>query len=160
MRPDRILLAELRAEEAFDYLRNVNSGHPGSITSVHATSAELAFEQLTLLVKQSAGGRGWRAATSRAAVSAGGRRHPVRCGRHQRVVSEIWFDPDAQARGRRCGPAARLPAGAVMHPRGAAARLARLLSAYGAVQAPMLAGMLRSARAGAALLVSPPGRAR
>ena len=34
MRPDRILLAELRAEEAFDYLRNVNSGHPGSITSV------------------------------------------------------------------------------------------------------------------------------
>src|SRR3984957_12836194 len=48
MRPDRILLAELRAEEAFDYLRNVNSGHPGSITSVHATSAELAFEQLVL----------------------------------------------------------------------------------------------------------------
>src|SRR5882762_320750 len=29
MKPDRILLAELRAEEAFDYLRNVNSGHPG-----------------------------------------------------------------------------------------------------------------------------------
>ena len=53
MKPDRILLAELRAEEAFDYLRNVNSGHPGSITSVHATSAELAFEQLVLLVKQS-----------------------------------------------------------------------------------------------------------
>ena len=42
MKPDRILLAELRSEEAFDYLRNVNSGHPGSITSVHATSAELA----------------------------------------------------------------------------------------------------------------------
>ncbi len=43
LRPDRILLAELRAEEAWDYLRNVNSGHPGSITSVHAASAELAF---------------------------------------------------------------------------------------------------------------------
>src|ERR1039458_9743023 len=27
MKPDRILLAELRAEEAFDYLRNINSGH-------------------------------------------------------------------------------------------------------------------------------------
>ena len=53
MRPDRILLAELRSDEAFDYLRNANSGHPGSITSVHASSAELAFEQLTLLVKQS-----------------------------------------------------------------------------------------------------------
>src|SRR5262249_7395654 len=57
MRPDRILLAELRGDEAFDYLRNVNSGHPGSITSVHAASAELAFEQLVLLVKQSVGGR-------------------------------------------------------------------------------------------------------
>ena len=57
MKPDRILLAELRGEEAFDYLRNVNSGHPGSITSVHAASAELAFEQLVLLVKQSPAGR-------------------------------------------------------------------------------------------------------
>ena len=57
MKPDRILLAELRAGEAFDYLRNVNSGHPGSITSVHAASAELAFEQLVLLVKQNPGGR-------------------------------------------------------------------------------------------------------
>jgi type IV secretion system protein VirB11 len=57
MRPDRILLAELRGEEAFDYLRNVNSGHPGSITSIHAASAELAFEQLVLLIKQSRGGQ-------------------------------------------------------------------------------------------------------
>jgi len=43
MRPDRILLAELRGEEALDYLRNCNSGHPGSITSIHAASAALAF---------------------------------------------------------------------------------------------------------------------
>src|SRR5262249_34020248 len=56
MRPDRILLAELRSDEAFEYLRNANSGHPGSITSVHASSAALAFEQLTLLVKQSPSG--------------------------------------------------------------------------------------------------------
>jgi type IV secretion system protein VirB11 len=57
MRPCRILLAELRGEEAYYYLRNVNSGHPGSITSVHASSAQLAFEQLTLLVKESPAGR-------------------------------------------------------------------------------------------------------
>jgi type IV secretory pathway ATPase VirB11/archaellum biosynthesis ATPase len=57
MRPDRILLAELRGEEAYYYLRNVNSGHPGSITSVHASSAQLAFEQLTLLVKEPPAGR-------------------------------------------------------------------------------------------------------
>jgi type IV secretion system protein VirB11 len=57
LRPDRILLAELRGEEAYYFLRNVSSGHPGSITSVHAGSAMLAFEQLALLVKESAAGR-------------------------------------------------------------------------------------------------------
>lgn len=56
MRPDRILLQELRDGTAFFYLRNVNSGHPGSITTVHANTAEGALEQLTLLVKESPGG--------------------------------------------------------------------------------------------------------
>ena len=50
------LVIELRDGTAFFYLRNVNSGHPGSITTIHADSAELAFEQLTLLVKESEGG--------------------------------------------------------------------------------------------------------
>jgi len=58
MRPDRILLQELRDGTAFYYLRNVNSGHPGSITTVHANSAELAFEQMVLLIKESEGGAG------------------------------------------------------------------------------------------------------
>lgn len=57
MKPDRILLAELRSEEAFYYLRNVNSGHPGSITSLHASSCQLAFEQLVLLIKECPAGR-------------------------------------------------------------------------------------------------------
>lgn len=57
MRPDRILLHELRDEAAFFYLREVNTGHPGSITTLHADSAALAFEQLALLVRQSAAGR-------------------------------------------------------------------------------------------------------
>lgn len=56
MKPDRILLAELRSDEAFYFIRNVNSGHPGSITSIHATSPRLAIEQLMLLVKESDGG--------------------------------------------------------------------------------------------------------
>ncbi|PDT50338.1 P-type DNA transfer ATPase VirB11 [Sinorhizobium fredii] len=56
MRPDRILLQELRDGTAFYYVRNVNSGHPGSITTVHANSAKLAFQQLTLLLKESEGG--------------------------------------------------------------------------------------------------------
>ena len=57
MRPDRILLQELRDGTAFYYIRNVNSGHPGSITTVHADSVSLAFEQLTLLIKESDAGR-------------------------------------------------------------------------------------------------------
>ncbi|MBP1884751.1 P-type DNA transfer ATPase VirB11 [Sinorhizobium mexicanum] len=57
MRPDRILLQELRDGTAFSYIRNVNSGHPGSITTVHADSTRLALEQLTLLVKESESGR-------------------------------------------------------------------------------------------------------
>ncbi len=57
MRPDRILLQELRDGTAFYYIRNVNSGHPGSITTVHADSVALAFEQLALLIKESDAGR-------------------------------------------------------------------------------------------------------
>lgn len=56
MKPDRILLAELRGEETFYFLRNVNSGHPGSITSVHAESPEGAFRQLLLYIKDSKAG--------------------------------------------------------------------------------------------------------
>ena len=57
MRPDRILMQELRDEAAFLYLRTVNTGHPGSITTIHADSAGLAFEQLALLVRESEAGR-------------------------------------------------------------------------------------------------------
>jgi len=57
MRPDRILLQELRDASAFFYLRTANTGHPGSITTLHADSAALAFEQLTLMVKESEAGR-------------------------------------------------------------------------------------------------------
>ncbi len=103
MRPDRILLAELRAEEAFDYLRNVNSGHPGSITSVHATSAELAFEQLVLLVKQSPGGRDLARSDIKSLlyllVDV-----VIQCGveRHERFIKEIWFQPARKRRNVDC----------------------------------------------------------
>ena len=100
MKPDRILLAELRAEEAFDYLRNVNSGHPGSITSIHAASAELAFEQLVLLVKQSQGGAQLAREDIKSllfllidiVIQFG-------VERHERFIREIWFDPQRKRRG-------------------------------------------------------------
>ena len=53
MRPDRIILGELRGIEAFTFLRAVNTGHPGSMTTVHADTPQRAIEQLALLVLQS-----------------------------------------------------------------------------------------------------------
>lgn len=52
MRPDRLLLGELRGAEAFSFLRAVNTGHPGSLTTVHADSPRGAYEQLALMVMQ------------------------------------------------------------------------------------------------------------
>lgn len=52
MRPDRIILGELRGPEAFAFLRAINSGHPGSMTTIHADSPESAIEQLVMLVLQ------------------------------------------------------------------------------------------------------------
>jgi type IV secretion system protein VirB11 len=100
MKPDRILLAELRAEEAFDYLRNVNSGHPGSITSIHAGSCELAFEQLVLLVKQSPGGRELaRADIKRLLYLLVDVVIQFGVERHERFIKEVWYEPERRRRG-------------------------------------------------------------
>ena len=58
LRPDRIFLAEVRGEEAYYFLRLAASGHPGSVTSLHAGSCELAFEQIALMVRESPAGGG------------------------------------------------------------------------------------------------------
>ena len=59
MRPDRIILGELRGREAASFLRAVNTGHPGSITTVHADSPRGAVDQLSLLVMQAGTRMGW-----------------------------------------------------------------------------------------------------
>ena len=53
LRPDRILLGELRGKEAVSFLRAVNTGHPGSFSTIHANSTTGALEQLALMVMQS-----------------------------------------------------------------------------------------------------------
>lgn len=52
MKPDRILLAELRGGETYDFLNVCMSGHGGSITSCHAGSCKGAFDYLALKVMQ------------------------------------------------------------------------------------------------------------
>lgn len=59
MRPDRIILGELRGREALTFLRAVNTGHAGSLTTIHADSPERALDQLALLVLQAGIGLGW-----------------------------------------------------------------------------------------------------
>lgn len=59
MRPDRIMLGELRGREAFAFLRAVNSGHPGSITTVHADSPSGAVDQISLLALVAGIDLGW-----------------------------------------------------------------------------------------------------
>jgi type IV secretion system protein VirB11 len=52
LRPDRIIVGELRGAEAFSFLRAINTGHPGSISTLHADTPMMAIEQLKLMVMQ------------------------------------------------------------------------------------------------------------
>jgi type IV secretion system protein VirB11 len=52
LRPDRILLSELRGAEVWPYLRAANSGHPGSLSTIHADSPTGALTQLVWMVQQ------------------------------------------------------------------------------------------------------------
>jgi pilus assembly protein CpaF len=52
-RPDRIILGEIRGGEAFDLLQLLNTGHSGSLSTVHATSARQALSRFTSCVLQS-----------------------------------------------------------------------------------------------------------
>ncbi|MCH9754180.1 MAG: P-type DNA transfer ATPase VirB11 [Alphaproteobacteria bacterium] len=52
LRPSRIIVGEIRGAEAFSFLRAINTGHPGSISTVHADTPTMALEQLKLMVMQ------------------------------------------------------------------------------------------------------------
>ncbi|MEO0906900.1 MAG: P-type DNA transfer ATPase VirB11 [Pseudomonadota bacterium] len=52
LRPDRIVLGELRGGESVSFLRAINTGHPGSFSTIHANSLRGALEQLSLMVMQ------------------------------------------------------------------------------------------------------------
>ncbi|MBT2305311.1 P-type DNA transfer ATPase VirB11 [Variovorax paradoxus] len=100
-RPDRVFVSELRTgDEVYDYLVSVNTGHPGSITSVHADSAEMAFVALAQLMKRSGAGQGMstREGVELAQLSVD---VVVQCARERqrRIVREFWYDPGTKLRG-------------------------------------------------------------
>ena len=53
MRPDRIIVGEVRGSEAFDMLQAMNTGHEGSLTTIHANGPIDAFNRLETLVLMS-----------------------------------------------------------------------------------------------------------
>jgi type IV secretion system protein VirB11 len=59
MRPDRIVLGEIRGAEAVTFLRAINTGHPGSMSTIHADSPLRAIDQLALLVLQTGTRMAW-----------------------------------------------------------------------------------------------------
>src|SRR5205085_11559422 len=50
MRPDRIVVGEVRSDEALDMLQAMNTGHDGSLTTVHANSPRDAISRLEVMV--------------------------------------------------------------------------------------------------------------
>lgn len=97
LNPSRILLSELRGEEAFYYLRAINSGHPGSITTLHADTVSGAFDQIVMMINQ--GGINLSEENIRAYLkkvcdvvvqfkNINGRR----------VMTELYFDPPGERR--------------------------------------------------------------
>ncbi|MCP1201107.1 P-type DNA transfer ATPase VirB11 [Notoacmeibacter sp. MSK16QG-6] len=59
MRPDRLFVGEIRGSEAFSFLRAINTGHPGSMTTVHADTPMGAYEQLIMMMHQAGMGAGF-----------------------------------------------------------------------------------------------------
>ena len=97
-RPDHILLGEIRGGEAFDLLQLLNTGHSGTLSTIHANSAKQALSRLTSCVLESGVELPYRAIKSNIAdslqVVVQIERRPGR-----RYVSEVLeirgYDPDA-----------------------------------------------------------------
>ena len=97
MKPDRILLAELRGGETLDFIDACMTGHGGSITSVHANSATMAFPRMAKMALKSEYAAGQTRETLSAdlhmvvdvVVHVTNDKHGGK-GRH---ATEIYFDP-------------------------------------------------------------------
>ena len=104
-RPDRLILGEIRGSEAFDLLQLLNTGHSGSLSTVHATSARQGLARFTSCVLQSGVDLPYRAIKTNIGDSLDVVVHLARRpGR--RFVSEVveiqGYDPDKDEYSYRC----------------------------------------------------------
>ncbi|WEX91510.1 P-type DNA transfer ATPase VirB11 (plasmid) [Sinorhizobium garamanticum] len=100
MRPDRILLGEMRDDAAWAYLSEVVSGHPGSISTIHGADPVQGFKKLFSLVKSSPQGAAIEDLTLIDMLSAAiDVIVPFRSYGDVYEVGEIWLAADARRRG-------------------------------------------------------------
>jgi pilus assembly protein CpaF len=88
-RPDRIIVGEVRGPEAFDLLQALNTGHGGTLTTIHANSAVLALNRLTTCVLMSEVGLPFAAIRSQIADSIEVLVHIERQLGGRRVLAEV-----------------------------------------------------------------------
>jgi type IV secretion system protein VirB11 len=100
MRPDRILLGEMRDDAAWTYLNEVVSGHPGSISTIHGANPVQAFKKLFALVKGSAQGAALEDKTLVEMLSAAiDVIVPFSTSGEVYEIGEVWLAADARRRG-------------------------------------------------------------
>ena len=100
MRPDRILLGEMRDDAAWTYLNEVVSGHPGSISTIHGANPVQGFKKLFSLVKGSPQGAALEDKTLVEMLSAAiDVIIPFRTSGEIYEIGEVWFAADARRRG-------------------------------------------------------------
>lgn len=93
LRPERIIVGELRGSEAFSFLRAINTGHPGSISTLHADTPRMALEQLKMMVMQAGLGMTPTEITSYIKNVVDVVVQLKRGGKGRRYISEIYFRP-------------------------------------------------------------------
>ncbi len=93
LRPERIIVGELRGTEAFSFLRAINTGHPGSISTLHADTPRMAIEQLKMMVMQAGLGMTPGEISSYIKNVVDIIVQLKRGGKGRRYVSEIYFRP-------------------------------------------------------------------
>jgi type IV secretion system protein VirB11 len=100
MRPDRILLGEMRDDAAWTYLNEVVSGHPGSISTIHGANPVQGFKKLFSLVKGSGQGAALEDKTLIDMLSAAiDVIVPFQTTGEIYEIGEVWLAADARRRG-------------------------------------------------------------
>lgn len=91
-RPDHLILGEVRGREAADLLQALNTGHGGSLTTIHANSAESALARIASCAMQDGGGLPWEVICRSVVDALAMVLHMARRGGRRYVEDAIFID--------------------------------------------------------------------